>query len=226
MSGMAAFRAVLARDMRLAWRTGGAGLALAFFLLVIVLLPLAAGAEPSLLKRVGPGLIWIAALLAVLLTLERLFQVDLEAGVLDLMAGGAAPLESLILAKSLAHWLAVGVPVTILSLLGALLLGLSVPASLTLAASLLIGTPGLSFTGAVAAALTAGVRRGSLLITLLVLPLYAPFVIFGAGAASLAANPAPPLSPLPSLLLLGATSLVAVIGALLFTTSAVKSQLD
>jgi heme exporter protein B len=223
---MSAFWAVLRREIALAWRTGGAGLALAFFVLVVVLMPLAAGADPVLLKRTGPGLVWIAALLAVLLTLERMFQLDLEAAVLDLLAASSTPLEALVFAKALAHWLAVGVPLTVLSGVAAVLLGLSLPGGAVLVVSLAIGTPGLSFTGAIAAALTAGVRRGSLLITLLVLPLYAPFVIFGGGGATLAANPAPPLAAWPSLLLLGAASLVGITGALIFTTSAVRSQLD
>ena len=223
---MSPFSAVLTRDIVLAWRTGGAGLALAFFVLVIVLLPLAAGTDPAFLRRAGPGLVWIAALLSVLLTLERLFQIDLEEGVLDLMAGSPAPLESLVLAKCLAHWLAVGVPLTMLAAIGAALLGLPLSGGLVLVLSLAIGTPGLSFIGAVAAALTAAVRRGSLLITLLLLPLYTPLVIFGAGAATIAANPAAPLTPWPSLLLLGAASLVAILTTLLFATSAVRSQLE
>ena len=218
--------AVLVRDVVLAWRSGGAGLALAFFVLVIVLLPLGVGTDPALLLRIGPGLIWIAVLLAVLLSIERLFQADLEAAVLDLMIASRAPFEVLVIAKLTAHWLTVGLPLTALSFVAAFLLGLPLQGSLVLALSLLIGTPGLSAIGSVASAITAGVRRGGLLLTLLVLPLYAPFVIFGAGAAGLAVNPAPPLSPEPSLYLLGAASLVALIGALLFITSAVRSQLS
>jgi heme exporter protein B len=220
------FRAMLWRDMRLAWRTNGAGLALAFFVLVIVLLPLAAGTEPQLLRRVGPGLVWLAAVLAVLLTLERLFQVDLETAALDLFLASPASLEEIVVAKALAHWLMVGLPLTVLAVIATLLLGLPARACAVLIATLLVGTPGLTCTGSIAAALTAGIRRGSLLITLLVLPLYAPFVIFGAGAATLAAFPAPPLSPLPGVLLLGATSIIAMIGGVVFVARAVRSQLD
>ncbi|MFZ1991790.1 MAG: heme exporter protein CcmB [Alphaproteobacteria bacterium] len=226
MSQAQPLMALVTRDLRLAFRTGGAGLSLAFFLLVVVLLPFAAGTDPALMKRIGPGVIWIAALLAVLLTLERLFQADLEAGVLDLLAAAPVSFELLVLAKTLAHWLAIGVPLTLLAIVAGLLLGLSLDAALALASTLLIGTPGLSCTGAIAGALTAGVRRGSLLLTLLVLPLYAPFVIFGAGAATLAANPAPPETPFPALLLLGACSLMAAFTALILMPSAVKSQLD
>jgi heme exporter protein B len=226
MSARPPVSALLGRDLGLALRTGGAGLSIAFFILVIVLLPFAAGTDPALMKRIGPGIIWITALLAVLLTLERLFQADLECGVLDLLLAAPASFEMLILAKALAHWLTVGLPITLLAVVAGLMLGLAVEPALMLAFTLLIGTPGLSFTGAIAGALTAGVRRGSLLLTLLVLPLYAPFVIFGAGAATLAANPAPPETPLPALLLLGACSLVAAISALVFMPSAVKSQLD
>ncbi len=218
--------ALLSRDLMLAFRTGGAGLSIAFFILVIVLLPFAAGTDPALMKRIGPGVIWIAALLAVLLSLERVFQADLEAGVLDLLAASPAAFELLTLAKAIAHWLAIGLPLTLLAMVAGSMLGLSSDANLMLALTLLIGTPGLSFTGAIAGALTAGVRRGSLLLTLLVLPLYAPFVIFGAGAATLAANPVPPQTPFPALLLLGACSLISAVSALVLMPSAVKSQLD
>ncbi|HXZ68644.1 MAG TPA: heme exporter protein CcmB, partial [Alphaproteobacteria bacterium] len=159
--------ALLKRDLTLAFRTGGAGLSLAFFLLVIVLLPFAAGTDPALMRRIGPGVIWIAVLLAVLLTLERLFQADLEAGVLDLLVAAPAAFELLVLAKALAHWLAIGVPLTVLAIVAGLMLGLSLDAALALAFTLFVGTPGLSCTGAIAGALTAGVRRGSLLLTLL-----------------------------------------------------------
>lgn len=218
--------ALLCRDLTLAFRTGGAGLSIAFFILVIVLLPFAAGTDPALMQRVGPGIIWIAALLAVLLSLERVFQIDLEAGTLDLLIASPASFEFLVAVKALAHWLAIGLPLTLLAMVAGAMLGLSLDAILMLALTLLIGTPGLSFTGAIAGALTAGVRRGSLLLTLLVLPLYAPFVIFGAGAATLAAHPVPSQTPLPALLLLGACSLIAAVSALVLMPSAVKSQLD
>lgn len=142
------------------------------------------------------------------------------------MLASPAPFELLILIKALAHWLAIGLPLTALAVVGGLMLGLALNSALMLALTLLIGTPGLSLTGAIAGALTAGVRRGSLLLTLLVLPLYAPFVIFGAGAATIAANPAPPETPFPALLLLGACNMVAALSAVLLMPSAVKSQLD
>jgi heme exporter protein B len=226
MTGARAFFALLWRDVRLAWRTGGAGLALAFFILTIVLLPFASSLQVHLLPVYGPGLVWILALLAVLLTLERLFQADLEAGVLDLMAGAAVPLETVAIAKVAAHWLGVGLPLTVMAPVAGLLLGLSGSATWILVLSFLIGLPGLSAVGGIAAALSGGVRRGSLLITLLVLPFYAPFVIFGAGAAMLAANPAPPLTPLPSLLYLGAASLIAFIVVIVLGASAVRSQIE
>jgi len=218
--------ALLGRDLGLAFRTGGAGLSLAFALLVIVLMPFAAGTDPALMRRVGPAIIWITVLLSVLLTLERIFQADLETGVLDLLVASPAPFEFLVVIKAIAHWLAIGLPLALLSMIAAFMLGVAPGAAVFLALTLLIGTPGLSFTGAIAGALTAGVRRGALLLTLLVLPLYAPFVIFGAGAATLAANPAPPETPLPPLLLLAACSLVAAVSALLLMPSAVRSQLE
>ena len=218
--------ALVSRDLALAFKTGGAGLSIAFFLLVIVLLPFAAGTDPALFRRVGPGMIWITALLSVLLSLERVFQADLEAGVLDLFIASPTALELLALTKAAAHWLAIGVPLTVLAMVAGYMLSLSQSAILMLALTLLIGTPGLSFTGGIASALTAGVRRGSLLLTLLVLPLYAPFVIFGAGAATLAANPVAPQTPWPAVLLLGVCSLMAILSALLLMPSAVKSQID
>ena len=224
---MSALAATFRRDFALMWGAGGGALApVGFFLGAATLAPLAMGPEHALLVSAGPPLVWIAAALAVLATLERLFQADLESGALDLLLASPAPFELLILIKALAHWLAIGLPLTALAVVGGLMLGLALDSALMLALTLLIGTPGLSLTGAIAGALTAGVRRGSLLLTLLVLPLYAPFVIFGAGAATIAANPAPPETPFPALLLLGACSMVAALSAVLLMPSAVKSQLD
>ena len=180
---MSAAGALLGRELRLALRSGGgAGLGLAFFLMVGLLVPLGIGPEPGRLAPVAPGTLWIGALLASLLSLDRLFQADFEDGSLDILALSPLPLEALVALKALAHWLTTGLPLTFVAPLLALTLQLPAPAYPWLLASLAIGTPALSFLGAIGAALTVGVRRGGLLLSLLVLPLYIPTLIFGARA--------------------------------------------
>ena len=205
---MSAALALLARDLRLALRIGGGGaLGVAFFLLAVLLIPLGVGPEGGVLARVAPGAIWTAALLACLLSLDRLFQADLEDGSLDQIALGPLPLEAVVLAKAAAHWLATGLPLVIAAPLMGVMLSLPGAAYGTLTLGLLIGTPALSLIGAVGAALTAGVRRGGLLLSVLVLPLYVPTLIFGAQAADRAALS---LDPGPALLFLGAVTLLAL----------------
>lgn len=173
--------ALLVRDLRLAFRAGGGfGLGLAFFLIVLMLVPFGIGPESGLLGRIAPGFLWIAALLATLLSLDRIFQLDYEDGTLDLLATSPLPLESIVLAKSIAHWLTTGLPLSLAAPLLGLLLNLPLQTLPMLAASLLIGTPALSLLGAFGAALTVGLRRGGLLLSLLVLPLYIPTLILGA----------------------------------------------
>ncbi len=180
---MSAFAALLARDVRLATRAGGSAmLALAFFAAVATLVPFGIGSEAKLLARVAGGLVWIAAVLANLLALDRLFQADYEDGSLDLLALSPLPFEGIAAGKIMAHWLTTGLPLTILSPVLGLLLNLPLSAYAMLVLSLLIGTPAISAIGGVAAALTLSIRRGGLLLPLLVLPLLTPVVIFGAGA--------------------------------------------
>jgi heme exporter protein B len=175
--------AILLRDLRLAFRAGGSAmLALAFFAAVITLVPLGVGSDLRLLARIGGGIIWIAAALAALLALDRLFQADYDDGSLDLIALGPHSLEAVAVAKIAAHWLTTGLPLTILSPLLAVLFGLPPEAALPLGASLAIGTPAVSAIGAMGAALTVSIRRGGLILPLIVLPLLAPAIIFGAGA--------------------------------------------
>ena len=182
---MNAFSALLIRDLRLAARSGGsAALALGFFALVATLVPLGIGADLKLLARVAGGVLWVAAVLAALLSLDRLFQGDFEDGSLDVIALSPLPLESVSLAKILAHWLSTGLPLTALSPLLALLFNLSGPATLVLFISLLIGTPAVSAVGAIGASLTLSLRRGGLILPLIVLPLLTPVVIFGAGSVA------------------------------------------
>ena len=174
-------RALLLRDLRLAIRTGGGfGLGLAFFLILAVLVPLGVGAEGATLGRIAPGILWVGALLACLLSLDRLFALDHEDGSLDLLATSPIPLEGVVAVKALAHWLVTGLPLTVLAPGSGVLLNLAPPAYGWLVLSLLVGTPTLSVVGAFGAALTVGLRRGGLLLSLLVLPLYVPTLIFGA----------------------------------------------
>jgi len=181
--------ALLLRDIRLATRAGGsAALALAFFAAVATLVPLGVGADLKLLARVAAGVLWVAAVLAALLSLDRLFQSDFEDGSLDLIALSPLSLEGTAAVKIAAHWLTTGLPLTLLSPVLGVMFGLPGPAIATLALSLLIGTPSVSALGAIGAGLTVSIRRGGLILPLLVLPLLAPAVIFGAGAVQATLN--------------------------------------
>jgi heme exporter protein B len=181
------FVSLLMRDLRLAGRSGGsAALALAFFALVATLVPLGVGADLRLLARIAGGVLWVGAVLAALLSLDRLYQGDFDDGSLDLIALSPLSLEQVALAKFLAHWFSTGLPLTLLSPLLALLFGLPVPGTWALFLSLLIGTPAVSAVGAIGASLTLSLKRGGLILPLIILPLLAPAVIFGAGAVTAA----------------------------------------
>lgn len=182
---MTAFRALLYRDMRLAFRAGGgASLAAAFFALVSALVPFGVGADLILLGRIAGGVLWVSAALAALLSLDRLFQADFEDGSLDVLSLSPLNLEWAATAKILAHWLTTGLPLVVLSPVLGLLLNLPAPGYLALVTSLLIGTPALSGVGAIGAALTLSIRRGGLILALIVLPLITPALIFGSGAVT------------------------------------------
>jgi len=190
---MSAFSALLVRDLRLAARSGGgAALALGFFALVATLVPLGIGADLKLLARVAGGVLWVGAVLAALLSLDRLFQGDFEDGSLDVIALSPLSLESVALAKILAHWLSTGLPLTLISPLLALLFNLPAAATLVLVVSLLIGTPAVSAVGAIGASLTLSLKRGGLILPLIILPLLVPAVIFGAGAVAAMTDGTPP----------------------------------
>ncbi|MBB5516230.1 heme exporter protein B [Rubricella aquisinus] len=205
---MNAYSALLRRELTLALRSGGgAGLGLAFFLIVIMLIPFGVGPETPTLGLIAPGVLWVAALLACLLSLDRLFQQDAEDGTLDILALSPVPMEGLVMVKTLGHWLTTGVPLVIAAPVLGLTLNLAGPAYPWLVAALLVGTPALSALGAIGAALTVGVRRGGLLLSILVLPLYIPTLIFGAQVVSLAAKG---LDPGIAMMLLTGTSLFAV----------------
>jgi heme exporter protein B len=176
--------ALVRRDLRLASRIGGSGaLGLVFFLAVVALVPFALGPDLNLLARIGPAILWIAAVLATLVGLDRLFQADEEDGSLDLMRLSPAPFEVVVLAKVAAHWLTTGLPLALATPLFGLLVALEPGPMARTALALLIGTPALAFTGAVGAALAASVRRGGLLIAILVVPFMVPALIFGVAAS-------------------------------------------
>ncbi len=200
-------RALLLRDLRLAFRSGGGfGLGLAFFLLLAVLVPLGVGSDPAVLARIAPGILWVGALLACLLSLDRLFALDHEDGSLDLLATSPLPLEGAVAVKALAHWLVTGLPLTLLAPGLGVLLNLPPAGYGWLVVSLVLGTPALSIVGAFGAAVTVGLRRGGLLLSLLVLPMYVPTLIFGAEVVRRGAEGMALATPLA---LLAAISLMA-----------------
>ncbi len=176
--------ALLSRDIALAFRAGGGfGLSLAFFLIVTVLVPFGVGPEGGMLARIAPGVLWVGALLACLLSLDRIFALDHEDGTLDLLATAPIPLETVTATKALVHWLTTGLPLTLAAPVLGILLNLPAKGFFWLTLSLALGTPALSMIGAFGAALTVGLKRGGLLLSLLVLPLYIPTLIFGAECA-------------------------------------------
>ena len=197
-------RALLIRDLRLAIRAGGGfGLGLAFFLIVAVLVPLGVGPDGATLALIAPGILWVAALLACLLSLDRLFALDNEDGALELLATAPIPMEGVVAVKTLAHWLVTGLPLTLASPVLALLLNLPPQGYPSLVLALLTGTPALSAIGAFGAALTVGLKRGGMLLSLLVLPMYIPTLIFGATTVRLGTDGMPLTTPL--FLLIGIT---------------------
>ena len=176
--------ALLLRDLKLAFRAGGGfGLGLAFFLIVTVMVPFSVGPQSELLSRIAPGVLWLGALLACLLSLDRLLALDWEDGSLDLLATAPLPLESTVTIKALAHWITTGLPLVMAAPVLGVLLNLPVAGFQWLVVSLLLGTPALSVIGTFGAALTVGLKRGGLLMSLLVMPLYVPTLIFGAEVA-------------------------------------------
>ncbi len=192
--------ALLIRDLRLAMRAGGGfGLGLAFFLIVVTLVPFGVGADGALHRVIAPGILWLGALLACLLSLDRILALDWEDGSLDLLATSPLPAEAIVSIKALAHWLTTGLPLVLAAPGFALLLNLPPAGYVPLIGSLLLGTPALSVIGTFGAALTVGLKRGGLLLSLLVLPLYMPTLIFGAEMARRGAEGMDYLTPLAML---------------------------
>lgn len=220
---MSGYSALLARELRLALRSGGgAAQGLAFFFILVLLIPLGVGPDPEILVRIAPGVLWIGALLACLLSLDRLFLSDAEDGTLEILVLSPLPLPGVVAVKATAHWLTTGLPLTALAPALSLTLNLPVSALPWLILSLLCGTPALSFLGAVGAALTMGLRRGGLVLSVLVLPLYVPTLIFGALCTLGAVTSS---DPLPAFAVLGGVSLFCAVAAPVTAAAILRIQL-
>lgn len=221
----AALAALYLRELRIAVRVGGGALmGVLFFLTVVAIVPFAIGPDLNLLSRIGPAILWIGALLAVLLGLDRLFAADARDGSLDLLVAAGPPVELVVLVKCAAHWTATGLPLVLAAPLIALTVAMPPAAIATTVLTLLVGTPALTLIGAIGAALTVTLRRGGLLLAVLVLPFSIPVLIFGVSAAA-----APMLSPAPFLtpfLLLAAVSLAALALAPLAAAAALRGGMD
>jgi len=221
---MTGFWIIVKRDLSLAWRQGGDGfIAIMFFLIAVTLFPLGIGPEISVLARISAGVVWVSALLATLLSLERLFQADFEDGSLEQIAITPLPLEAVVLAKCVANWLMTGLPLLIIAPLLALMLHMETAGFWALMAGMALGTPILNLIGAIGAALTIGARRGGVLLTLLVLPLYIPVLIFGVGAVEATLTG---LSAAPHLQILGGMLLLALPLGIIASAAALRQALE
>jgi heme exporter protein B len=221
----AALRAVFLRDLTLAFRAGGgAGIGLVFFLAIVIVVPFAIGPDLPLLARVGPAVLWIGALLATLLGLDRIFSADHDDGSLDLLLLASTPLELIAAAKGAAHWVATGLPLALAAPLFGLLLGVDMNVLGAVMLTLLLGTPALTFLGLVGAALAVALPRGGLLVAVLVVPLTIPVLIFGVAAGAAAAGgPAPFATPLK---LLAALTLAALVLGPVAAAAAIRQIRD
>jgi heme exporter protein B len=216
-------RALIKRDILLARRQGGGlGAALGFILAVIVLIPLALGPDQALLSRLAPGMMWLSLLLSVLLTADRMFQQDFEDGSLDVMMMGALPFEFVTLTKAFSHWLTVSLPLAVVSPALGLLLSLDATKLPILWISMISGSLALSFLASIGGAVTAGLRRGGLLVSLLILPLYVPVLIFGVAAATTDFGP---YGATPALIVLCAITLMSLIVAPWASAAALRAYL-
>jgi heme exporter protein B len=206
---MTRFMRVVRRELRLSLRQyGDSALVVMFFVIAVVLFPFGIGPEPGILARIAAGVVWVTALLAAMLSFERLFQNDFEDGCLEQLALMPLPLEATVLAKALAHWLVTGLPLLVVAPFLAMMLNMPKPGYAALFVTMAIGTPTISLIGTLGAALTVGARRGGVLLSLLVLPLVVPVLIFGAGAVDLALLE---FTVRPHLALLGALFLTALV---------------
>ena len=218
------FWSVVKRDIKIGWQGGStSSMVVAFFIIVVTLFPLGVGPEQSVLARIAVGVIWVAALLACLLSLDRIFQADYEDGTLDQYALSRLPLELIVIGKSLAHWLTTSLPLILITPVLAVLLNMNDAALLPLIYAMLIGTPALSLIGTIGASLTVSLKRGGVLLSLLILPLYVPVLIFGvmavdAGISGIGSN--------ASLLFLEAVTLFSLAITPWVSAAAVRLALD
>ncbi|MBT6467485.1 heme exporter protein CcmB [Emcibacteraceae bacterium] len=218
------FWSVVKRDIKIGWQGGStSSMVVAFFIIVVTLFPLGVGPEQSVLARIAVGVIWVAALLACLLSLDRIFQADYEDGTLDQYALSRLPLELIVIGKSLAHWLTTSLPLILITPVLAVLLNMNDAALLPLIYAMLIGTPALSLIGTIGASLTVSLKRGGVLLSLLILPLYVPVLIFGvmavdAGISGIGSN--------ASLLFLAAVTLFSLAITPWVSAAALRLALD
>ena len=220
---MTGFWALVRRDVMLAIRQGGAGtMAVVFFVMSVTLFPLGVGPEIEVLRRISSGVIWVAALLSCLLSLDRLFQADFEDGSLDIMALSPLSLWGVVIAKCLAHWITTALPLIVVAPALAILLNMPAAGFPALVGAMVLGTPALSLIGAIGASLTVAMRRGGVLLSLLVLPLYVPVIIFGSGAVDAVVGG---YSAAPYLMILGALTLFAVVLSPVASAGALKLAL-
>jgi heme exporter protein B len=217
--------ALFRRDLRVGRRIGGgAALGVVFFFILVTLIPFGVGPDLNLLSRIGPAILWIAALLATLLGLDRLFQSDRDDGSLDLILMSRTPAEAIVLVKCAAHWLLTSLPLVVFAPVFGLMLGMDAKALGQTTASLAVGTPALTMLGAIGAALTVGLRKGGLLMAVLILPLCVPVLIFGVSAATAGlGNPVPFATPF---LVLCALSLASIAGAPFAAAAALRAMND
>ena len=216
-------RALIKRDILIAKNQGGGlGAAIGYILAVLVLVPLALGPDQSLLSRIAPGIMWLSLLLAVLLTADRMFQQDFEDGSLDIMTMGPMPFELVTLAKGLAHWLTVSLPLAVITPPLGILLNLDLKQLPILFVAMITGSLALSLLASIGGAVTAGLRRGGLLVSLLILPLYVPVLIFGIAASTADMGPS---SSMPALLMLSAITLVSLVVAPWASAAALKAYI-
>jgi len=221
---MSTARALLARDVRLAWREGGAvGVALGFYLIVVVITPLGLGPDLNLLARIAPGILWVGLLLAALLSAGRIFDNDYEDGSLDVLATGPLPLTVVAGVKCLAHWLTTGIPLVLLAPFLGLLLNIPLGTLPSLVLAMLAGTPAVSFVAGIGASLTLGLRRSGLLLALLVVPLYVPILIFG--VSTVTPYVTGPNTIWPPFLILCSLSLASIVLAPLAAAAALRTAL-
>jgi heme exporter protein B len=222
---VSAVASLVKRDLALTARHGGGiGTATGFFLTVVVLLPIGLGPDQALLQRIAPGALWIAMLMSVLLSAERIFQADYEDGSLELMTTGALPFEAVTLVKGLVHWLTAGLPLAIIAPLLGFLVNISPHQVAPLAIAMSVGSLGISLLAALGAAITVGLRRGGLMVSLLVLPLYVPMLVFGVSASTASAGL--PDASSASLLILGGLSLAALAVVPIAASAALRSYMQ